>query len=80
MAEIPNDLKKMLFERNVKLCVWMHNIFTYLGVVFMLMGIISDAINKTLGLEPTNWFLLAIGFWMIAIFSWFRGYYSAKEK
>ncbi len=80
MAEIPNDVKRMLFERNPKLCCWVHNIFTYLGVAFMVIGIIGDAMNKALGLEPTNWFIMAIGSWMLGIFSWFRGYYSAKEK
>jgi len=30
-----------------------------------------------LGLEPTNWFIMAVGFWMLGIFAWFRGYYSA---
>lgn len=80
MAEISDDLKKLLFERSVKRCVWGHNICTYLGFVFVLIGIISDAMNKVLGLEPTNWFLLAIASWLFGIFMWFRGYYSAKEK
>jgi len=80
MAEIPNDVKRLLFERNPKLCCWMNSTFTYLGVAFMVIGIVSDAMNKVLGLEPTNWFIMAVGFWMLGIFAWFRGYYSAKEK
>ncbi len=80
MAEIPKDLKRHLFERNPMLCLWMNGILTYLGVAFMVIGIVSDAMNKVLGLEPTNWFIMAVGFWMLGIFSWFRGYYSAKEK
>ena len=31
-----------------------------LGVVFAILGIIADAMNGTLGLEPISWFLLAI--------------------
>jgi uncharacterized membrane protein len=80
MAEIPNDVKRMLFERSPKLCCRMHNILTYFGIAFMLIGIISDAMNKVLGLESTHWFIMAVGFWMLGIFTWFRGYYSAKEK
>ena len=80
MAEIPNDVKRLLFERNPKLCCWMNSTFTYLGVAFMVIGIVGDAMNKVLGLEPTNWFIMAVGFWMLGIFAWFRGYYSAKEK
>ncbi len=53
MAEIPDDVKRLLFERNQKLC-WVHNIFTYLGVAVLVIGIVSDAMNKVLGLEPTN--------------------------
>ena len=79
MAEIPADVKRWLFERNPKLCCWMHDILTYFGVAFMVTGIVSDVINKVLGLEPTNWFIMAVGFWMLGIFAWFRGYYSAKE-
>ncbi len=80
MAEIPDDVKRHLFERNPMLCLWMNGILTYLGVAFMVIGIVSDAMNKVLGLEPTNWFIMAVGFWMLGIFAWFRGYYSAKEK
>jgi len=80
MAEIPDDVKRMLFERNPKLCCWMHDILTFLGIAFLVIGIIGDAMNKVLALESTNWFIMAVGFWMLAIFSWFRGYYSAKEK
>jgi hypothetical protein len=80
MAEIPKDVKRRLFESNPILCCWMNDIFTYLGVAAIIVGIVSDAINMKLGLESTNWFILAIGFWMLGIFAWFRGYYSAKEK
>jgi hypothetical protein len=80
MPEIPKNIKRRLFERNPMLCCWMHNTFVYLGVAFVLIGIISDATNKVLGLESTHWFIMAIGFWMLGIFSWFRGYYSAKEN
>ena len=79
MAEIPSDVKRLLFERNPKLCCRVNSALTYLGVAFMVIGIVSDAMNKVLGLEPTNWFILAVGFWVLGLFTWFRGYYSAKE-
>ncbi len=79
MTEIPKELKRHLFERNPMLCLWMNGILTYLGVAFMVIGIVGDAMNRVLGLEPTNWFIMAVGSWMLGIFSWFRGYYSAKE-
>jgi len=80
MSEIPDDVKKRLFEANPKLCCRMHNALTYLGIAFLLTGIISDAINRTLLLEPTNWFIMVVISFMLGIFTWFRGYFSAKER
>lgn len=80
MVKIPKDVKRRLFESNPILCCWMNDIFIYLGIAAIIVGIVSDAINMKLGLVSTNWFILAIGFWMLGIFAWFRGYYSAKEK
>ncbi len=42
-------------------------IFFILGLIFAILGIISDAINSTLGLEPMSWFLLAIGVFIAGI-------------
>ena len=36
-------------------------ILCILGLVFAVLGVVSDAMNATLGLEPISWFLLAIG-------------------
>lgn len=33
-----------------------------LGLLFALMGIVADALDRTLGLETMSWFLLAIFF------------------
>ena len=44
----------------IKLCARASGIFQILAYPFLLIGIITDALNITLGLEPTSWFLLAI--------------------
>ncbi len=80
MSQIPNDVKKRLFEANPILCCWMSDVMFYLGTGSLLVGIISDAIDKKLGLESTNWFIMAATFIITGIFGWFRGYFSAKEK
>ena len=36
------------------------DILWYFAIAFVLLGIISDAANITLGLESMTWFLLAI--------------------
>ena len=38
---------------------WGH-IWWFLAMVFAVLGIIADAVNGSLGLEATSWFLLAI--------------------
>ena len=42
----------------------------FLGAVFALLGVIGDAMNITLGLEPTSWLLLAIVAFMASIPAW----------
>ena len=42
--------------------------FTTFSLVFAALGVISDALNITLGLESMSWFLLAIWACLIAIF------------
>jgi len=32
----------------------------FVAVLFAVLGVIGDAMNATLGLEPMSWFLLAI--------------------
>jgi len=41
-----------------------------LGLTFAAFGVISDAMNITLILEPTSWLLLAIVFCLSGIASW----------
>ncbi len=41
--------------------------FFILGAIFAILGIIADAINDAIGLEPTSWFLLAIALFVGAI-------------
>ena len=77
MAEIRKEWKRHLFEKNPMRCLLLDAILSYLGFAFMLIGIIGDAMNKVLGLESTNWLILAVGFWLMAFGAWFRGYYSA---
>jgi uncharacterized membrane protein len=42
-------------------------LFFLLGIIFALLGMISDAVDTTLGLESMSWFLLAIGVFVAGI-------------
>ena len=41
-----------------------------LGILFVVFGVVSDAMNVTLVLQPISWFLLAIFFGLSATVSW----------
>ena len=42
-------------------------IFFILGLIFAILGIISDAMDATLGIEPISWFMLAMGTFVAGI-------------
>ena len=79
MAEIPKDTKWWLFGRGAKHHARMCVVFLSLGIVFLIIGIVGDAMNKVPGLEPTNWLIMAVGFWVLGIASWLTAYFAAKE-
>jgi hypothetical protein len=79
MAEIPKDLRFFLFGRGAKWMARAGLVMALLVWACLIVGIVGDAINKTLGLEPTNWFILAGISLLGAIWSWFTAYFAAKE-
>jgi hypothetical protein len=46
----------------------MAGIFTLIGALFALIGVIGDAFDMTLIIESSNWLLLAVFFGVVAIF------------
>jgi len=44
----------------IRLCALAGGVGQLLSFPFVALGVISDALNITLGLEPMSWFLLAI--------------------
>jgi hypothetical protein len=53
--------------------------FSYLGMAYILgflgfacivVGIVSEAIRLTLGLEPVSWFLVGIGSFILGLWFW----------
>jgi hypothetical protein len=47
-------------KKDIRLCAMMGMIVTYCSLGFAVLGVISDALNITLGLETMSWFQLAI--------------------
>ena len=55
----------------------------FIAVMLGVVRIIGDAANIKLGLEPTSWFLLAIGFLLVNIawlISWAVSWYLNTNK
>lgn len=44
----------------IRLCARAGGVFQLLSFAFVALGVISDVLNISLGLEPTSWFLLTI--------------------
>jgi hypothetical protein len=79
MAEVPKDLKFLLFGMGARWHAKCAFALNMLGVVFIILGIIGDATNKALGLEATHWFILAIAFWVWGLWSWLTALNAIKE-
>ena len=79
MAEIPKELKPLLFGKGPKWHARSAMALDWLGLVFLVVGIVADGINMTLGLETTHWFIMAIAMWVWGLWSWFCAYFASKE-
>lgn len=47
-------------KAEVKLCSTVGTVFQLLSWLFAVIAVLGDALDTTLGLETTSWFLLAI--------------------
>jgi hypothetical protein len=54
-------------KKDIRLCSLVGTIWMFVGLGSAVLGIISDALNITLGLESMSWFLLAIFFAVVAL-------------
>ena len=79
LGAVPKDVKLLLFGGGAKQKAWQMMAYTLVGLACLIVGIVGDAIDETLGLEPTSWFLISIGWLIAAVWHWFRAYHSAKE-
>ncbi|MCW3998250.1 MAG: hypothetical protein NWF10_06750 [Candidatus Bathyarchaeota archaeon] len=47
-------------KADVKRCAWASGILSVLSLLFVLVGVVGDVLDMSLGLETMSWFLLAI--------------------
>ena len=79
MSQVPKEMKFLLFGKGPKWHAKTAMVLMCLGMVFLVLGIISAALNRTLGLGATNWLLLTIAFFVWALWAWLCAYFAAKE-
>jgi hypothetical protein len=80
MAEIPKDVKRRLFQGGAKQQIWLMASFVFTCWACLIVGIVGDAMDKTLGLETTTWLIISIGFLLAGVWHWFKAYHAAKEE
>ncbi len=79
MAEVPKGAKFWLFGMGPKRHAQMAFTVNMLGLATTILGIISAAMKREVGLSAANWFLLTIVFFIWGISDWLVAYYGAKE-
>ena len=79
MAEIPKELKFMLFGKGAKWHARSSVVLDFLGMICLIIGIIGSAINNPLGLGATNWILIAIALIIWGLWAWLCAYTATKE-
>jgi hypothetical protein len=79
MAEIPKDMKSLLFGMGPRWHAKMAITFNSIGIITLILSIISAAANNAIGLGAGNWFLLTIALFLWGLSAWLCAYFGAKE-
>jgi|WetSurMetagenome_2_1015567.scaffolds.fasta_scaffold913370_1 hypothetical protein len=79
MAEMSKGLHNLVFGRP-KWRAQVSMASDWIGTICAIMGVIGDICNRTLGLEATNWFLLAIVFFISGLWKWLMAYIAIKKE
>jgi hypothetical protein len=80
MAAVPKKLKFLLFGRGAGFHARVAMVLEVLGLACLIVGIISGAMDRLLGLWSTEWFLITIALWILGLWSWLCAYTAAKER
>lgn len=78
MSEIPSGLRSLVFGRP-KWRAQVSIVLDWIGTICAVMGVICDLSNRVLGLEPTNWFLLGIVFFIAGFWKWIIAFNAIKK-
>ena len=80
MAEVPQDMKKLLFGMGAKCHAISALVLDFLGLGCLIVGIIASATENEFGLWwPSDWFFIAIALWVLGLWAWITAYFAARE-
>ena len=79
MGQIPQNAMSVLFGFGPQAHAVMALITNLLAIATTIVAVVSAASKRSLGLGSTNWFLLAIVFFIWGLTFWFGAYFGAKE-
>jgi hypothetical protein len=79
MAEIPKELRSLLFGAGPKWNGRQASVFEWISFACLVVGIVSAATDHKLGLGATNWLLVAIALLVLSMYVWLSAYFGAKE-
>ena len=79
MANVPDNMKFLLFGVGPKPHAITMLTVNFLGLACLIVGIISGFIDEELGLGATNWVLVAIALEVWGLAEWLIAYFGAKE-
>jgi hypothetical protein len=80
MAGIPANVKKILFPPiGIKATAIVAFVLEILALGCLVVGIVSDAMQKTLWLDTICWFFAAIALFIYGLWWWLSAYFAAKE-
>jgi hypothetical protein len=80
---VPEWADRKHVEDDLVICGRAFETSWYVGAVFLLLGVISDAGKVNLGLAPTSWFLLVVATLLAAIIfrmGWAVAWYLKTSK
>ncbi len=79
MADVPDNARYLLFGYGPRLHAMMAMVANLLGIVALILGVVSSALNVSLGLNGATWLIIAIIFFIWGLTFWFSAYFGAKE-
>jgi len=79
MAEIPKDVKRLLFGMGIKWHAAASMVMHSVALVFLILGIVAASMGGTLWLSADHWLLIAIALIVFALSAWFVAYHAARE-